>query len=210
MKLTQACIGMSHTLSRNLIKFDVNRNDKGIIQSYSLVDQMEKNLNTFVMRLKEWYGWHFPELVKIVSENETYARVVKYIGNKDTLKEESIPELEELVTDGELAQRIYDLSLISVGSDLSEVDEVCLKAFGDYVVSHYDYKKRLQGFMKDKMDLVTPNLCSLIGETVSFFSFLYFRWELNFSLMLEDSETFLDYLPLPSRFWELRKPCSEL
>ena len=41
---------------------------------------MEKNLNTFSMRLKETYGWHFPELVRLVSDNETYARLVALIG----------------------------------------------------------------------------------------------------------------------------------
>jgi hypothetical protein len=28
-----------------------------------------------VMRVREWYGWHFPELVKIVNDNYQYARV---------------------------------------------------------------------------------------------------------------------------------------
>ena len=32
------------------------------------------------MRLREWYGWHFPELNKIVTDNLTYARTVKAIG----------------------------------------------------------------------------------------------------------------------------------
>jgi nucleolar protein 56 len=166
ISLTQACIGMAHSLSRNLIKFDVKRNDKPIMQSYSLIDTMEKNLNTFVMRLKEWYGYHFPELNKLVTDNEVYARVVHFIGNKDTLTEDMVGELEEIVSDGEIAQRIYDVCQISVGNDLGEIDEECLKAFGAYVVSHYDFKKQMQGFMKEKMDFITPNLTALIGESV--------------------------------------------
>jgi len=27
------------------------------------------------MRLKEWYGWHFPEMGKIVPDNLMYAKV---------------------------------------------------------------------------------------------------------------------------------------
>ncbi len=34
-------------------------------------------LNTYAMRAREWYGWHFPELAKILNDNETYCRVVK-------------------------------------------------------------------------------------------------------------------------------------
>ena len=43
---------------------------------------MEKNLNTFCMRIKEGYGWHFPELAKIISDNEKYVRVVSIVGNR--------------------------------------------------------------------------------------------------------------------------------
>ena len=32
------------------------------------------------MRLREWYGWHFPELAKIVTDNLIYARTVYAIG----------------------------------------------------------------------------------------------------------------------------------
>lgn len=31
------------------------------------------------MRLKEWFGYHFPELAKIVTDNEIYSKVVSYI-----------------------------------------------------------------------------------------------------------------------------------
>jgi hypothetical protein len=50
-----------------------------IIQSISLLDTLDKDINTFSMRIKEWYGWHFPELVKIVSDNYKYARCVRKI-----------------------------------------------------------------------------------------------------------------------------------
>ncbi len=32
------------------------------------------------MRIKEWYGWHFPELARIVVDNIAYAWLVKTIG----------------------------------------------------------------------------------------------------------------------------------
>ena len=37
------------------------------------------------MRSREWYGWHFPEMGKIVTDNLTYARTVKEIGEHETL-----------------------------------------------------------------------------------------------------------------------------
>ena len=48
--------------------------------SPALLDDLDKELNNYAMRLREWYGWHFPELNKIVTDNLTYARTVKAIG----------------------------------------------------------------------------------------------------------------------------------
>jgi len=118
------------------------------------------------MRVKEWYGWHFPELAKIVTDNEVYVRCVNWIANRESLSEESLVELEDLCGNGELAQKIYEMSMISVGNDLTEVDEQSLKEFSQYVVSHYDYKRNLQGYLKEKMEVVSPNLCALLNETV--------------------------------------------
>lgn len=73
-------LGIGHSLARHNIKFDEKRQDKAIINSWSLLDTMDKNLNTFCMRLKESYGWHFPELSKLVADNESFARLVTFIG----------------------------------------------------------------------------------------------------------------------------------
>lgn len=30
--------------------------------------------------LQEWYGWHFPEMAKIIVDNIAYAKVIKKMG----------------------------------------------------------------------------------------------------------------------------------
>ena len=47
----------------------------------ALLDDLDKELNNYVMRAREWYGWHFPELGKIVQDNLAFAKVVKLMGN---------------------------------------------------------------------------------------------------------------------------------
>jgi len=29
-----------------------------------------------MMRLKEWYGWHFPEMAKIIADGVVYAKII--------------------------------------------------------------------------------------------------------------------------------------
>jgi nucleolar protein 56 len=50
-----------------------------IIQSIALLDQMDKDINTFAMRVREWYSWHFPELKDIVKDNFLFAKCASYI-----------------------------------------------------------------------------------------------------------------------------------
>ena len=46
-----------------------------IINAIALIDILDKDINTFIMRVREWYGWHFPELVKVINDNYTYCGV---------------------------------------------------------------------------------------------------------------------------------------
>lgn len=66
----------------------------------------------------EWYGYHFPELIKIVSDNSMYCRVARLIGNRKELSEESLEGLEEVVMDNAKAQAILEASRSSMGQYL--------------------------------------------------------------------------------------------
>lgn len=101
-KITKTNLGLGHALARNNIKFDKKKQDKAIINSFALLEQMEKNLNTFTMRIKEGYSWHFPELVKLVPDNEAYVKVVKLIGNKENLENLDPQLLTEIVGNEDL------------------------------------------------------------------------------------------------------------
>ena len=54
---------------------------------------MDKDINTFCMRLREWFSWHFPELSKIVTDNHIYTKVVNYIGTRDNVIDDNKEEL---------------------------------------------------------------------------------------------------------------------
>lgn len=64
---------------------------------------------------REWYGYHFPELVKIINDNATYCRLAQFIGNRRELNEEKLEKLEELTMDGAKAKAILDASRSSMG-----------------------------------------------------------------------------------------------
>ena len=52
-----------------------------VVQAIALLDDLDKEINIYAMRVKEWYGWHFPEMAKIISDNIAYAKVIQLMGN---------------------------------------------------------------------------------------------------------------------------------
>jgi nucleolar protein 56 len=161
-----AQLGLGHSYSRAKVKFNVHRSDNMIIQSIALLDQLDKDINTFCMRIREWYSYHFPELVKIVPENHLYAKVAEYIKDRKSLTQESLESLEGILMDSGRAQAIIDASKMSMGMDISEIDLLNIELFAKRVVNLVDYRKKLSEYLHSKMNAVAPNLQSLIGDQV--------------------------------------------
>lgn len=181
----QAQLGLGHSYSRGKVKFNPARSDNMIIQSIALLDQMDKDLNTFAMRVREWYSWHFPELKDIVKDNYMFARCAALIQDKGSLftssaeeedndgngdsemKEDKLPGLIEIVGDPELAKTIVAAARTSMGMDCSVVDMVNIVNFTQRMIKLAEYRKQLAMYLSDKMTIVAPNLSALIGDTVA-------------------------------------------
>lgn len=165
--IERAQLGLGHAFSRAKVKFSVQKNDNHIIQAIALLDQLDKDINTFAMRVKEWYGWHFPELAKIVPDNYNFARLTLFIKDKASLTDESLHDIAALVNDDSaIAQKVIDNAKISMGQDISEQDMENVATFAERVVSISEYRTRLYQYLTDKMNTVAPNLTTLIGEVV--------------------------------------------
>lgn len=162
----KAQLGLAHSYSRSKVKFNVHKSDNMIIQSIALLDQLDKDINTFAMRVREWYSWHFPELIKVVTDNIQYARVIGLVKNKNSLTEESIPMLMEVLVDEDLARDVLDAARSSMGTDISDIDLINIDRFASRVVQLAEYRSELHKYLVSKMSAVAPNLAALIGEQV--------------------------------------------
>ncbi|KAG7153205.1 Nucleolar protein 56 like [Verticillium longisporum] len=120
------------------------------------------------MRVREWYGWHFPELIKIVSDNLTYARLVIAIGDKSTLTNDRLHDIAALVEeDGEKAQAIIDAAKVSMGLQITAQDLEIVKGFAQAVVQQAEARRSTSSYLEKKMGIVAPNLQCLIGTPVA-------------------------------------------
>ncbi|KAJ8126401.1 hypothetical protein O1611_g7236 [Lasiodiplodia mahajangana] len=161
----KAQLGLGHAYSRSKVKFNVHRNDNHIIRSIATLgslDNLDKGINLFSQKLREWYSWHFPELYAICSDNLTYAKVARFVGDKGTLGDDKLHELAGLVGDDEeKATEIILKAKMSMGRELSEVD------LENVLTASKEYRRSLYSYLTDKMSSVCPNLATLIGEVVA-------------------------------------------
>mmetsp|Transcript_70679 Transcript_70679/g.188460 ORF Transcript_70679/g.188460 Transcript_70679/m.188460 type:complete len:439 (-) Transcript_70679:409-1725(-) len=167
-ELGAAHVGLAHSYSRNKLQDDPNRQDKPIINAIALLDAMDKNLNTFAMRVKEWYSWHFPELGKIVTDNVIFAKAAMHIRLRSGYGiEEGHPQLAEICGSEDVANEVVKSMRISMGQDIVELDMKNIDNFAMQVVKLANMREALVGYLKNKMDVVAPNLSTLIGERVA-------------------------------------------
>jgi len=162
----KAQLGLGHSYSRDKVKFNVNRVDNMIIQSISLMDQLDKDINTFSMRIREWYSYHFPELVKIVNDNYMFAKLTNVLGDRAKLTLDLEEQVEEIVMDSAKTHAIFEAAKSSMGIDIGAIDLMNIQMFARRVVSLTDYRKTLAEYLHNKMQNVAPNLAALIGEQV--------------------------------------------
>lgn len=111
-------LGLSHSLSRYKLKFSPDKVDTMIVQAIGLLDDLDKELNTYAMRVREWYGWHFPEMTKIVTDNIHYAKAVVFMGTRDQAQGLDFSGILEEDVEGQLKAAAQ----VSMGTDISETD----------------------------------------------------------------------------------------
>mmetsp|Transcript_820 Transcript_820/g.747 ORF Transcript_820/g.747 Transcript_820/m.747 type:complete len:327 (-) Transcript_820:212-1192(-) len=155
-------LGLAHGLTRYKLKFSTEKVDTMIVQAISLLEDMDKEVNNYVMRLKEWFGWHFPELAKIVSDNLLFAKTVKAIGQRQRTAD---TDLSEILTE-EIEAEVKQAAEISMGSEITDTDEKFITNLADQIIELMDYRESLSEYLKSRMNAVAPNLTQMVGELV--------------------------------------------
>ena len=155
-------LGLSHSLSRYKLKFSPEKVDTMIIQAIGLLDDLDKELNTYAMRVREWYGWHFPELTKIVADNIHYAKAVKMMGNRVNAVNLDFSE----ILPEEVEAELKEAAVISMGTEVNDLDLSNIRELCDQVLALSEYRAQLYDYLKSRMNTIAPNLTALVGELV--------------------------------------------
>ena len=220
--LAPMALGLAHSLSRYKLKFSPDQVDTMVVQAIGLLDDLDKELNTYAMRAREWcvwrfflvlfwvflllrggaladfcararrregekkrneqltlpslspsflpsflffnrYGWHFPEMAKVVSDNVAYAKCVRLMGSREAA---AATDFSGVPLDEDVESRLREAAAVSMGTEISETDLANVAALCDQVVALSEYRAQLFDYLRARMAAIAPNLTALVGELV--------------------------------------------
>jgi len=161
-ELSTMSLGLSHSLSRHKLKFSPDKVDTMIIQAIALLDDLDKELNTYAMRVKEWYGWHFPEMARIINDNLAYSRVVLSMGMRSNC---ATTDLSDILPE-EIEGAIKAAAEVSMGTEITNDDLENIQLLAEQVVGFTEYRQQLSSYLSARMQAIAPNLTVLVGDLV--------------------------------------------
>ncbi|GAP93128.1 putative nucleolar protein 58 [Rosellinia necatrix] len=160
--LNNMALALSHSISRHKVKFSPDKVDVMIVQAIKLLDDLDKELNNYAMRVKEWYGWHFPEMDRILNDNLAYARVIMHMGTRENAANTDLSEI--LPEDLEI--RVKAAAEVSMGTEIGGIDLENIKLLAEQVISFTEYRQQLSQYLSSRMKALAPNTTEILGELV--------------------------------------------
>ncbi len=152
--------GISLELARRGLRRFAAKRDLLAVQSIRAIDDIDKTINLFAARLREWYSVHFPELDQIVGDHMLYARIVSSIGDRSQISGES---LRSIGVSEALARRIASASKKSIGADLSDFDLKPIHTLARIMLELNELRGYLTEYNSHVMKEIAPNITELVG-----------------------------------------------
>jgi nucleolar protein 56 len=152
---------VSMEMAKLRVKGTVEKRDLIIAQAIQTLDDLDRTINLFMGRIREWYGIHFPELDRLVEKHETYARLVLELGSKENF---TVEKLEKEDLPKAKAEQIAKVAESSMGADIKETDLAQIQALCKNVLGLYQLRQNLEQYLDSAMEEVAPNTKALVGS----------------------------------------------
>ncbi|MCK4757617.1 MAG: ribosomal biogenesis protein [Thermoplasmata archaeon] len=122
--------------------------DQQILQAIRAMDDLDKTNNLLSERLHEWHEINFPELPKLVSEQD-YVKLIAEHGDRETI----------------LANTKLDIP-DSMGSDIEPEDGEAMKRMAINLISAVEARQTLEKFVQNRMEAFAPNTSHIAGPLI--------------------------------------------
>lgn len=154
---------ISNAIARWGVRRDSGRRDLLLSQAILALDDLDKALNLFSNRVKEWYGLYFPELGTFLEKNEAYLNLVAFLKEKEGFTD------KRLVGEGvdlEQAEALATIAKTSMGGEIGDRALIEIQKLSHNLLHLYNSRDDLEKYVDEVMLEVAPNLRDLAGSTL--------------------------------------------
>lgn len=153
-------VHLAHKMGGMALKENPEKMDVMVVESINLLEDLDRDINMHAMRLKEWYGFHFPELEEVCENNIDYMRTIVAVGNRRNI--ECIRS--EGIFGEDKTEEVIERARTSMGAEIT--DEDCTKITSDAksVIRMCTYRDELSKYLRKRVTALAPNLVALVGE----------------------------------------------
>ena len=155
---------VSLELTRLRVKKAGEKRDLMVAQAILSIDDLDRTINLFMGRVREWYGLHFPELDRIIEKHETYAKLVVDLGERRNFTTEN---LEEVELREKVAVRLVEAAKRSLGAELRGNDVEQIQTLCRQILEMYSLRRTLQTYADSTVGEVAPNIQALVGSLLA-------------------------------------------
>ncbi len=133
----------------NKLKLQKPKKDRIIMGVIGVIDELDKTTNTFTERLREWYGFHSPEIVRAIQSNEKFVELISKYGHRDDVKDEKI--------------KTKSFS----GMDFEKDDVEALQRLATNIFDSYKLRDSLAKYLEKISKETIPNLSAVAGPLLA-------------------------------------------
>ncbi|OYT60658.1 MAG: C/D box methylation guide ribonucleoprotein complex aNOP56 subunit [Desulfurococcales archaeon ex4484_217_1] len=151
---------VSVVLTRRKVRKAVEKRDLLAAQGVRAIDDIDRTVNLFIARLREWYSLHFPELDDLIREHEDYTRLVYELGLRENFTKENLVKLG--FSEGK-ARRIEEAARKSMGADITDFDIKTMQTLAGIILKLYRLRADIAQYIGEVMREVAPNITALVG-----------------------------------------------
>ncbi|MDD1775999.1 MAG: hypothetical protein LUP94_01435 [Candidatus Methanomethylicus sp.] len=162
-KLEKMQKAVSEALVRVRVKVASEKRDRLVAQAVSGLDEIDKNVNITVSRVREWYGLHFPELDTLVPDHKQYMGLVSKYGYKSSLEEDGV---NSIIQNDSKAKAVCEAAKASMGADIAELDMRQIRDLAEITLKTYLARDEMEKYIDETMKEVAPNVRELAGASL--------------------------------------------
>jgi nucleolar protein 56 len=151
------------SIVRDQVRLSSARPDLQVVQVVLTLDDLDKSLNLYAGRVREWYGLYFPELGELVERHEPYLRLVLTFCDRSSF---DVGSLEEIGFSEEKSKAIVGAASDSLGAELGEEDLEQIRSVSELALKMYTIRRNLESHIEILMRECAPNITVLVGSSI--------------------------------------------